>query len=119
MTPDEAAAKIQAMERGRQGRGLASLSLLGLLVENHYTSVEEAQEQLFDAELHSAPLIYGAALRLEGQLLKQSGLGWEWQERAAHVDNFKFQYDSRHGDAKYIGPQNNVHARTRRKKSVA
>jgi hypothetical protein len=56
---------------------------------------------VFDAEQHSAPLMHGAVMRLEGRLLKQSGLGW--QQRKCNVDNFRFKYLSRHGDSKSLG----------------
>ena len=45
--------------------------------------------------------LLGAVQRLDGRLMKQSGL--HWQPRAARVDNLQFIYQSRHGDTKSIG----------------
>ena len=101
LTPERAATRIQSCQRRRQGHALADLEFLAFRVESHYRTVDEQQQTLFDAEQHSAPVMHGAVMRLEGKLLKQSGLGW--QQRNCTVDNFRFNYLSRHGESKSIG----------------
>jgi len=82
------------------GRARATLRFLAFRIERHFRAAAEQQAQVFDAEQHSAPLMHGAVMRLEGRLLKQSGLGW--QQRKCNVDNFRFKYLSRHGDSKSL-----------------
>ena len=102
ITPAAAATRLQARQRGRVGRSVATLHYLAYRIERHYAAAAEQQQQLFDAELHSAPLMHGAVMRMEGRLLKQSGAPWGWQQRAARVDGFRFQYHARNGDWKSI-----------------
>ena len=95
-----AAVRIQSRQRGRSARARANLYYLAFRIQKHFKSAAEQQSEIFDAEQHSAPLMHGAVMRLEGRLLKQSGLGW--QQRQAQVDSFRFRYLSRHGDSKSL-----------------
>ena len=82
---EAAASKICAVQRGRRDRRLCRLHSLGMRVASHYQQNlaavgDEANETL---------AVHGAVMRLDGRLLKQSGLSW--QPRAAKVDNLQFK----------------------------
>ena len=44
--------------------------------------------------------MHGAVMRLEGSLLKKTGLAWE--KRKCSVENFRFNYLSRHTSSKSL-----------------
>lgn len=89
---EAAASRLCAAARGRRDRRLCRLHRLGHRVTNQYkqnlTVGPEASESLF----------YGAVMRLDGRLLKQSGLSW--QPRAVRVSTeagLQFKYASKQG----------------------
>ena len=102
LSPDAAAAKLQANVRGRRVRTRYLLQQLAFRVQAHYRLSGPAARLAEGDPTAQAQILQGAVKQLKGKLWKKARQLPQFHERTVWVDDLQLKYANRAGDTRSI-----------------